>query len=234
MSAIRRLLALSTTLQHLQLLWNIFESVGLVKPIGVSAAIAIVTGAGALVAQEPWYWITALAISVFAGVMVVTASIVVIRDRWQAAITRSDTRGDSSERRDERQTAIYTARSTFREHDGVLWADVRDNYRQSGRPHGMVEGPLCREDRTPLLYKVRSDGRPLPAQDDLVVGDYHGSRLWCPTCEAEFLLGEKAKSIAESKREVEAIFDGLASQEPPVAALNQGTERATQRSRWRL
>src|SRR5256885_2102390 len=129
MLLIRRILTISSAIQHLQLAWSILESFGLVKAVGIGAGIAAaVTGAGAFVAQEPWYWIMSLVISVFAGVMVVAASTVVIQNRLSATMLVPDARTSPTQLQDgmPADAAVYASRSIFREHDGVLWADERD------------------------------------------------------------------------------------------------------------
>lgn len=98
------------------------------------------------------------------------------------------------------------------EHDGVVWEDGG----WGGFGTLVVHGPLCPKDLTPLATKF-GEHIDTNINYDKTVSSWGGhSKLVCPECNAEYVLGEKSKSIKDSLNEVRSRFEGKRRREQEI------------------
>lgn len=146
MPVLRKLLAISSAVQHGQLVWQILEWFGLGRTLLLSAGLAAAGGVGAIMGQQPWYWILSLVISIFAGLMIAWAALVYVGQQQSAAWVA----GAAVTLSVRDQTTAKPAEVTS---EGFIWSRGQYTWGERGTfPH-------CPEHRTRLVYRYKGDYR---------------------------------------------------------------------------
>lgn len=88
-------------------------------------------------------------------------------------------------------------------YDNILW--MYKGVDQYGDAH--VTDPLCPKDYTTLRIRRLDDTTSVRYDADISDSSYDW-KLYCPACNAQYILGEKKKRLGDSRDEVCNIFEG--------------------------